>query len=69
MDNNITMCGSDNLYEPSTIDKRIIEEETNDDWIFLRDLINEMYKAKIINSAERYDILLALRKELNFFTI
>ncbi len=66
---NISLFSSDNLYEPKEINKRIIEEEANSDWLFYRDIINSLFKAKLISSKERYLMLLALRKELGLFCL
>lgn len=66
---NISLFSSGNLYEPKEISKRIIEEEANSDWLFYRDIINSLFKAKLISSKERYLMLLALRKELGLFCL
>lgn len=66
---NISLFSSDNLYEPKEINKRIIEEEANSDWLFYRDIIYSLFKAKLISSKERYWMLLTLRKELGLFCL
>lgn len=51
-------------YDPTEIDPRIIEDETNPDWLFYRDVINALFKADLINDSTRFHMLLAVRKKL-----
>ena len=64
-DKNITFTNENNLYEPDVIPDFIIDEETNPDWLFYKDVIDSLEEAKLITSNERFLMLLSIRKHLN----
>lgn len=63
-DKQITISNQNDIYDPAEMMQVVVNEETNKDWLFFRDLINSLKAENIINENQTFSILIEIRKEL-----